>query len=164
MRHVYVREMGMVHADIELRSGADIIAAREGRLDEAAIRAVAAEAVVDTGVFMLSINETIRAQLGLEATEQALVRLADDTRITVDVVGPIELRFANRRAILEALVLPGEPGEVLLGANPLEHLDVLVDPLRQRLIVNPAHPDRPVFRMTGLRPLPLHPDALRDDS
>lgn len=39
----------------------------------------------------------------------------------------------------------------------------LVDPLRQRLVVNPAHPDRPVFRMVGMRPVPLDLEALRDD-
>jgi hypothetical protein len=36
--------------------------------------------------------------------------------------------------------------------------------LRQRLVVNPAHPDRPVFRMTRMRRLPLDPDASPDDS
>ena len=155
--------MGMVHAEIDLLSGEDVIAARHGRLPEAEIRRVRVEAVVDSGVFMLSITETIRQQLGLPTTEQVLVRLADGSRVAADVVGPIELHFANRRALIEALVIPGDTGEVLLGANPLEHMDVLVDPLRQRLVVNPAHPDRPVFRMVGVRPLPLDPDAFRDD-
>jgi clan AA aspartic protease len=155
--------MGMVYAEIDLLSGEDVIAARHGRLPEAEIRRAHVEAVVDTGVFMLSITEPIRQQLGLPTTEQVLVRLADGSRITADVVGPVELRFANRRALVEALVIPGDAGEVLLGANPLEHMDVLVDPLRQRLVVNPAHPDRPVFRMVGMRPLPLDPDAFRDD-
>ena len=153
----------MVHAEIDLLSGEDVIAARHGRLPEAEIRRVRVEAVGDTGVFMLSITETIRQQLGLPTTEQVLVRLADGSRVAADVVGPIELHFANRRALIEALVIPGDTGEVLLGANPLEHMDVLVDPLRQRLVVNPAHPDRPVFRMVGVRPLPLDPDAFRDD-
>lgn len=156
--------MGMVHADIELLSGEDLIAARHGRLPDAEVRRVRVDAVVDTGVFMLSMPESIRQQLGLPTNEHALLRLADGSRVVADVVGPLELRFANRRALIEALVMPGDTGEVLLGANPLEHLDVLVDPLRQRLVVNPAHPDRPVFRMTRMQRLPLDPNASPDDS
>lgn len=153
----------MVHADIELLSGSDLIAFREGRLPEAEVRRVSVDAVVDTGVFMLSMPDAIRQQLGLQTTEQAVLRLADGSPVVADVVGPVELRFANRRALVEALVMPGDAGEVLLGANPLEHLDVLVDPLRQRLIVNPAHPDRPVFRMTRMQRVPLDPGAPGDD-
>jgi hypothetical protein len=37
------------------------------------------------------------------------------------------------------MVLPGE-SEPLLGAIPLEEMDVLIHPLRNELIVNPEHP------------------------
>lgn len=37
------------------------------------------------------------------------------------------------------MVLPGD-SEPLLGAIPLEEMDVLIHPLRQELIVNPEHP------------------------
>jgi hypothetical protein len=37
------------------------------------------------------------------------------------------------------MVLPGN-SEPLLGAIPLEDMDVLVHPSRQELIVNPEHP------------------------
>lgn len=67
------------------------------------------------------------------------MRMADDSVVTLDVVGPIELRFENRRSILEAVVLPGET-DPLLGAIPMQDMDVLVDPHRHRLIVNPDHP------------------------
>jgi hypothetical protein len=44
-------------------------------------------------------------------------------------------------ANVDALVLPGNTN-VLLGAIPMEYMDVLVDPRNQRLIVNPEHPMR----------------------
>jgi hypothetical protein len=44
-------------------------------------------------------------------------------------------------ACCSALVFPGID-EVLLGAIPLEAMDVIIDPLAQQLIV---HPDRPYF-------------------
>lgn len=56
-----------------------------------------------------------------------------------DVVSPIELRFKNRQTTCGAMVLPGD-SEVLLGAIPLEDMDVLIHPLRNELIVNPEHP------------------------
>lgn len=130
-------------------SGEDVIALRRARIDESAVRRVQVAAIVDTASSMLGINEAIRGMLGLPTIEQTTVRLADGTRIVVDVVGPVEVRFANRRANVDALVLPGD-GDVLLGCVPLECLDVLVDPLRQRLIPNPAHPDAPVVQMPSV--------------
>lgn len=65
--------------------------------------------------------------------------MANDQIAEYDVVGPVELRFKNRRTMCNAMVLPGD-NEVLLGAIPLEDMDVLIHPQRQELIVNPNHP------------------------
>lgn len=35
-------------------------------------------------------------------------QLADDSIISVDVVSPLEVRFANRKTISDAMVMPGE--------------------------------------------------------
>ena len=56
-----------------------------------------------------------------------------------DVVSPIEVLFKNRRCNCSAMVLPGS-SEPLLGAIPLEDMDVLIHLQRQELIVNPDHP------------------------
>jgi hypothetical protein len=58
----------------------------------------------------------------------------------VVLVGPVEVRFENRSTIVKAIVLPGAE-EVLLGAIPLEGLDVFIDPTNERLIVNPKSPN-----------------------
>ena len=57
----------------------------------------------------------------------------------MDVVGPVLVKFKNRTTSCLAMVLPGD-SEPLLGAIPLEDMDVLIHPLRQELIVNPDHP------------------------
>jgi hypothetical protein len=67
-----------------------------------------------------------------------------------DVVSQVELRFKNRRTICNAMILPGD-NEVLLGAIPLEDMDVLIHPLRQELIVNPEHPYFSQMKLKGLR-------------
>ena len=58
----------------------------------------------------------------------------------MEVVGPIEVRFENRKAIVSAMVVPGEV-EILLGAIPMQAMDVLIDLKNERLIVNPKSPD-----------------------
>jgi hypothetical protein len=66
--------------------------------------------------------------------------------VEYDVVGPVNVRFANRMATCDAFVLPGD-SEPLLGAIPMEEMDVLIHPFRQELVVNPEHPDGAVLRI-----------------
>lgn len=134
-----VNEMGLVYAEIDLISVDDMVLHRRGFLDKDKIKQVRVKALVDSGAYMLSINETIRAQLDLPFIEKQFGTLADETLIEVDVVGPVEVHFENRSTTVRAIVLPGN-AEVLLGSIPMEDMDVLVDPKQQKLVVNPKHP------------------------
>ena len=89
---------------------------------------------------MLVINDEIRRQLELPLIQEQVFRLVEDSTIKGEVVGPVEIRFENRSTTARAVVLPGA-SEVLHGSIPLEDLDVVIDPRRQRLIVNPESPD-----------------------
>jgi len=95
-------------------------------------------ALVDIGSYMLAINESIQEQLQFPVLDKKFRLLADGSRLECDIVGPVELRFKNRQTTVRAMVLPGD-AEVLLGAIPMEDMDVLIHPLRQELIVNPDH-------------------------
>ena len=139
-------DMGLVHANIILTNHEDLIDLRRKRISEKEVRKMDVEVLVDSGASMLAINETIRTQLGLETIDTDIAQLADGSTLELDVVGPIEVRFANRRAMVEALVLPGD-SEPLLGAIQMEQMDVLIDPRKQLLVVNPKHPIRPQFSM-----------------
>jgi hypothetical protein len=44
----------------------------------------------------------------------------------------VEIRWKDRRTSQEAVVIP-DAGEILLGALPLEGMDLCVDPVNQRL-------------------------------
>ena len=131
--------MGLVYAEIDLISIDDIVLSRRGFLDKGKIKQVTINALVDSGAYMLTINENIRAQLDLPFIEKQFGRLADETLLELDVVGPVEVRFENRRTTVDAIVLPGN-SEILLGSIPMEDMDVLIDPKQQKLVVNPAHP------------------------
>lgn len=128
--------MGYVRADIELTNEEDIALNRRGYLPDDEIRKVTTRALVDSGAYDLILNQEIQNRLQLPVLGKRTVKLADETIIEVDIVGPVEVRFETRATTVRALVLP-DTEEVLLGAIPLEGLDVTVDPLRERLLVNP---------------------------
>ncbi len=134
-----VNEMGLVYAEIELFNAGEMYEFRKGIISEEKIKRVKVKSLVDTGSYMLTINDKIRNQLGLPLIEKQFSVLADDSEIEVEIVGPVEIRFENRRTSVDAVVLPNS-SEVLLGAIPMEDMDVLVDPRQQKLVVNPKHP------------------------
>jgi clan AA aspartic protease len=131
--------MGLVYAEIELINGGDIELARRGYIDKDEIKRMFVTVLVDTGSYMLAINENIQEQLQLPVVEKRKGQLATGEIVECEVVAPVEIKFKNRRCSCSAMVLPGD-AEPLLGAIPLEDMDVLIHPLRQELIVNPDHP------------------------
>ena len=138
--------MGVVYADIELINSEDLIMAHQNFIGTEEIRRMRLSMLVDSGAYMMAINETIQSQLEFRFIEKRKVQLASGQVVEYDVVGPIDVRFANRRAVCSAFVLPGD-SESLLGMIPMEEMDVLVHPKRQELVVNPEHPYYAVLKM-----------------
>ena len=134
--------MGYVHAEIELTNEGDVEMNYRGLLPENKIRRVTTRALVDSGAWDLVLNEEVQRRLNLRVLGKQTVRLADETILEVEIVGPVRVRFEERSTILDAVVLP-TTSEVLLGAYPLEGLDAFVDPKRQKLLLNPKSPDNP---------------------
>jgi clan AA aspartic protease len=133
--------MGITYANIELISGGDLELLRRGYLQEGEVKRLIVRALVDSGASLLTIPKSIQDRLDLPVFDQQQAELADGSVIAVDLVGPVEIRFENRVTITSAMVVPGET-EILLGAIPMQSMDVLVDPKREQLIVNPKSPDR----------------------
>ena len=131
--------MGLIYAEIELINGEDIALARRSFIGTDEVKRMHINALVDTGSYMLAINENIQEQLQFPVVEKRKAQMANGSILECDVVAAVELRFKNRQTTCRAMVLPGD-SEPLLGAIPLEDMDVLIHPLRQELIVNPEHP------------------------
>ena len=108
----------MVYADIELINSVDLENARRHVIGEEEVKRVKLNMLVDSGAYMMAINETIQAQLELPWLEKRKVLLASGQVVQYDVVGPVDVRFANRRAICSAFVLPGN-SEPWLRAIPM---------------------------------------------
>ncbi|BBD54986.1 unknown protein [Planktothrix agardhii NIES-204] len=131
--------MGLTYAEIEIANAGEIYLAQKGYILPENVKKITVKALVDSGAYMLAINESIKLQLDLPKLEEQIAELADGSKLKLEIVGPVEVRFENRSTTCRAMVLPGDT-EVLLGAIPLEDMDVLIDPRQQRLIVNPASP------------------------
>jgi hypothetical protein len=69
------------------------------------------------------------------------VTLANGHKITVPYCGPVEIHFKNRRCFTGAMVMGDEP---LLGAIPMEDMDLIVIPNRHTVDVNPISPNIPM--------------------
>jgi len=121
--------MGLITTQIELRNPLD-----------SRMAPFEAKALVDTGALHLCLPKHVVLQLDLQTVQQREVTTADGQRHICDYVGPVEVRFGNRSCFVGALVL-GE--EVLLGAVPMEDLDLVVSPGRQTVEVNPDAPNIP---------------------
>lgn len=100
--------------------------------------AVSVNALMDTGAMHLCIPEHVRIQLKLEAIDQKEVTLADGSRKLVPYVGPIEIKFKKRTGFAGALVMGYQ---VLMGAIPMEDMDLVVIPQTRTVDVNPDSPN-----------------------
>ena len=121
--------MGLVYTSITLGNP------RHPELQRLAIQALA-----DTGALLLCIPEHVSIQLRLEQLEQREVTTADGAKRLCPYVGPIEVRFGDRGCFTGALVLGDE---VLLGAVPLEDMDLVISPATRTVTVNPNSPNIP---------------------
>ena len=138
--------MGLVYADIELINADDLALARKHIIGEEEIKSMHLNMLADSGAFMMAINENIQEILQIPFLEKRKAVMADGTIVEYDTVGPIMVKFKNRTATCNAFVLNGD-AEPLLGAIPMEEMDVLIHPQRQELIVNPEHPEYAVLKM-----------------
>ena len=121
--------MGLIYAKITLKNPRNV-----------KIKPVNVDALVDSGALHLCIPAHLQIQLKLEEIDKKEVALADGTRTTVPYVGPIEIRFKNRVGFVGALVMGDQP---LLGAIPMEDMDLVVIPGKRVLEVNPESPNIP---------------------
>jgi clan AA aspartic protease len=137
----------MIYASIELINGDDLSMVRRNIMAIDDVKRMQVSMLVDTGSVYMCINENIQEQLQLPVVDKRKGQLANGHIVEYDVVGPVEVRFKNRRCSLNAMVLPGD-NEPLLGAIALEDMDVIIHPQRQELIV---HPDHPYFAQMKLK-------------
>lgn len=121
--------VGMVYAAIKLTNPKDV-----------SLKPLEVNALVDTGAMTICIPNHVAIQLQLQEIEKREVTTADDRSHLVPYVGPIQIQFQNRTCFTGALVIGDS---VLLGAVPMEDMDLVVSPSRRTITVNPQSPNIP---------------------
>jgi len=127
--------------EITLENVEDRMLARRGYIEEAQIRRLTVEALPDTGAWTLVINEDIREKLGLTVEGSTVSSLADGKTSSYPITESVKIQWKDRSISLPAVVVAEAKG-VLLGALPLEGMDLIVDPVRKQL--TGAHGDQPL--------------------
>ncbi len=123
--------MGLTYANIKLSNPRNV-----------ALNPFESKALVDSGVLMLCIPQNVATQLELEELEKRPVSTAQGTTLNVPYVGPVRVDFDNRFCFVGAVVIGNE---ILLGALPMEDMDLVIHPVLQKLMPNPLHPNKPSY-------------------
>ena len=105
------------------------------RLEE--LRPLEVTALADSGAYFLCLPEEVANELRLESDSEKEVTTADGKRQTCRYVGPVRVAFENRSCYVGGVVLGNQ---VLLGAIPMEDMDLVVLLLEQRVAPNPLRP------------------------
>lgn len=104
---------------------------------------------IETRAVHLRLPEHVALQLGLAELEKREVTLADGSKSLVSYVGPVKTSFRNRSCYTGAMVLGDE---VLLGAIPMEDMDLIVRPATRDVAPNPPNPNILASLAKGLVP------------
>ena len=129
--------MALIYADVNLSN-----------MQRPELSALQTRALVDSGALHLCIAEHVALQLQLQELEKREVIVADGNKRLVPYVGPLVVKIANRTSLSGAMVLGDE---VLLGAIPMEDLDLVVRPAMRDVVPNPQNPNFAVSVAKGFR-------------
>jgi clan AA aspartic protease len=123
--------MGIVYADIRI-SNFSLPDQEE----------ITVNALVDSGALDLVIPEHLAIQLQLSDLKPREVHLADGSRKLMRYAGPIKVEMMGRDCVTAAVVMGDQ---VLLGAIPMQAMDVIVHPRSEQVVPNPESPNVPSF-------------------
>lgn len=133
-----IDSIGKVLVSARIENLVDVYQAAQGAIQADEVRSVEVEdALVDTGATMLSMPGRLIRQLGLIPLRSRQARTSAGI-VMLQTYGGVRLTIQGRDCISDVTELPDDC-PVLIGQVPLELLDFVVDPGRQRLIGNPEH-------------------------
>jgi predicted aspartyl protease len=125
--------MGITRDEITLTNIGDTAKAKGGFIPAKDVRSVTVTAVADTGALRLTMPESLRKKLGLEILKKVPATLGNGEKVELGLTEGVEVRWKDRAEITQAWVVNREC-PVLLGAIPMEGMDLMVDPKNQRLV------------------------------
>jgi clan AA aspartic protease len=133
--------VGIVRDEITITNALDIGDVRRGFMNAKDIRSATVTAVADSGALRLTIPESLRQKLGLAVVEKVPATLADGEKLECGLSEAVEVRWKDRAEITQAWIVQRECS-VLLGAIPMEGMDLMIDMKNQKLVG--AHGDEQI--------------------
>jgi clan AA aspartic protease len=140
--------MSETYTEITLKNAWDVGAVEHGIIKASEVHTTTVQALVDTGAWTLVISEALCTELGLKIRGTSESTFANGETVMSSMSEGIEVHWEDRSMICDAVVLPGAD-EVLLGAIPLEGMDLIVDPRREK--VTGRHGDKALHTLKGTR-------------
>jgi len=129
--------LGLIHTRVTL-----------GNARRPDVAPIEVQALVDTGALHLCVPEHVALQLELDEFDRRELTFADGSKTLASYVGPLTVAVANRRGLAGAMV---SGDEVLLGAIPMEDMDLVVRPATRDVGPNPLNPNIAVSVAKGFR-------------
>jgi len=134
--------MSTVKTTITLKNAADVELAKRGHITDVQVPTLTVEALADTGAWTLVIDENTCQKLGLRLNGPEPGVLADGSTVVCQITDGVEVHWKDRKTICPALVVPGA-NEILIGALPMEGMDLMVHPRKEEVIG--AHGDTALY-------------------
>lgn len=138
--------MGEVKVELELENTIDRELLRLRHIEEKQLRSARVQALVDSGAVMLVLPQDLVEALGLREVGKVIVTYADERKEERPLAGVVTVRVGDRSTSLNCVVGPPN-SEPLLGHVVLETMDLLIDPVQQRLVPRPESPFLPLLKL-----------------
>src|SRR5262249_1391726 len=130
--------VGGFSVELEIANYGDLALVRRGLLPTDQVRRQTISGVVDPGAAMLVLPEAGVKRVGLPQGDKVQVRYADARTPKRREAEGAYVELLGRHGTFTAIVEPKQTS-ALVGAVVLEHLDLLVDSRRQRVIPRDPH-------------------------
>jgi len=138
--------MGHIIAQITLTNADDRAVYERGFIPRTDVRSHEMETLVDTGAVLLTLPQDVVEHLGLRERSRMTFVLADESRQSLAVAGPLYIEILGREMVTDCVVLP-PASQVLIGQVVLERLDLHLDSYQQTITVRPESPLRPMLNL-----------------
>jgi hypothetical protein len=140
--------MGETFTEITIKNAIDVGNVKRKLMKKSEVRQITVRVMADTGSTDLIINEKMRKQLGLRIEASDYITVADNRKAPCHYTEPVWVFWKDRRTVCPAVVMPGG-GEPLLGLIPMEGMDLMVDPIDEKVVGK--HGRRALFKAVSVR-------------
>jgi clan AA aspartic protease len=136
--------MSTFNETITLENPIDAGMALRGLIKAEDVKKLTIDAVVDSGAWTLVIGPDVQKQLGLRTIGADTSEAANGVPVEGKITEGVTIYWKDRLITVNAFVLPQQQ-DVLLGAYPLEGMDLMLDMKGEKLVGK--HGEKPLYRV-----------------